>query len=68
MADFCKQCSLEMFGEDFRELAHLMDESKYDTENGWGAGVLCEGCGPTVVDYEGVCHAENCLKEHGKKS
>ena len=64
MADFCKQCSTELFGEDFHDLAHLMDEDKYDTKHGWGAGVLCEGCGPTTVDYEGKCFADNCLKKH----
>ena len=46
MADFCKECSEELFGEDFGDLAKiaLPDGEAY---------VLCEGCGYIVVDREG---------------
>jgi hypothetical protein len=65
MADFCKQCSIDIFGKDFRELAGLGDGSELKEDEGWMA--LCEGCGPTVVDDDGRCISVNCMKEHGKK-
>ena len=46
MADFCKDCSLKMFGEDFRELAGLCKEDECCV-------ALCEGCGFIYVDFEG---------------
>lgn len=52
MADFCKQCSIEMFGEDFRELADLSTEE--DTKNGLFCYALCENCGTIQVDHEGI--------------
>lgn len=54
MADFCKQCSEEMFGEDFGDLRGL--SGPHDTH------VICEGCGPTVVDAEGRCIGGACPK------
>lgn len=51
MADFCKQCSIEMFGEDHGDLADLISEEK--VKLGFGASVLCEGCGFILVDHEG---------------
>ena len=53
MADFCQQCSLAMFGKDFEDMANLGDHR--DLKPGWGYQVLCEGCGPTLVDDEGKC-------------
>ena len=47
MADFCKECSIEMFNEDFRELAGIVPE-------GQTALVICEGCGFIRVDHNGV--------------
>lgn len=58
MADFCKQCSEELFGEDFADFAGTCDRGAHTT-------VLCEGCGVSVVDYTGTCTSTNCLKEHG---
>lgn len=66
MADFCKQCSEEMFGKDFRDLAELMNKEEY-TE-GFGAAALCEGCGDIVVDYNGVCVCDWCEKHGERKS
>jgi hypothetical protein len=57
MADFCKQCSVEMFGEDFGDLANLCAE-------GQRAHVICEGCGFTVVDKDGICVSDMCLSQH----
>ncbi len=60
MADFCRQCSIDLFGKDFRELSGLV--SSEDWELGYGALVICEGCGPVIVDIEGSCVSEDCLK------
>lgn len=48
MADFCRQCSIELFGEDFKDLAGLCKEGEVVT-------VICEGCGYTTVDCDGNC-------------
>jgi hypothetical protein len=64
VADFCKQCSLDHFGEDFKELAGLSTEE--DTKNGRYALTICEGCGPVLVDHNGVCVSKDCLENgHG---
>ena len=66
MAEFCRQCSIELFGKDFGEAAR---PGKPDPEPGYGWGFLCEGCGFTVVNKEGECIATHCSihgmeKEH----
>jgi hypothetical protein len=43
MSDFCKQCSIKIFKEDFKDLAGL----------GQRAEVLCEECGPIFVNMDG---------------
>ena len=58
MADFCKQCSLEIFLEDFGDLRGLGDGTPLPPGHGWSA--LCENCGPIVVDDEGNCISDNC--------
>lgn len=60
MADFCKQCSIKLFGEDFGDLSDLLED-----DDNW-ADVLCEGCGRTRVDRAGKCIGQ-CLKNHGEK-
>ena len=57
MADFCKQCSEEMFDRDFKELA-------ITNKNVERIYTICEGCGCTVVDRDGVCIG-TCLLKHG---
>lgn len=60
MADFCKQCSIDMFGRDYGDLARIANK------NG-RAMVLCEGCGGNrIVSRNGTCVSETCLKQHGK--
>ena len=59
MADYCKQCSIGNFGQDFEELAKLLPEEKYTSEI--GALALCECCGPIVVDYEGARMSKDFL-------
>jgi len=67
MADFCKACSIELFGKDFE------DHKGITTEQMWkelhAVTVICEGCGPIQVDPEGNCVSKDCLcskkKGHG---
>ena len=63
MADFCKQCSIELFGGDLGNLAKLSNED--DTKQELFCIVLCEGCGPCQVDHTGRCISKDCLKKHG---
>lgn len=52
MADFCKECSIEIFGEDFKDLANI--NTPEDSDKKLYAYVLCEGCGPILVDHTGT--------------
>lgn len=61
MADFCKQCSLDLFGVDFNELANIT--SVDDWVLGKACCVICEGCGPIQVDPKGNCISD-CLEKH----
>jgi hypothetical protein len=63
MADFCKQCSEDLFGEDFGDLANLPEPDA----NGY-SNVICEGCGMAKVDAKGVCWSKTCLKRHGMEN
>jgi hypothetical protein len=47
MADFCKECSIELFGYDAKELASLCEVDEY-------VHVMCEGCGPIMVNSLGI--------------
>lgn len=62
MADFCRQCSIDHFGRDFRELADFT--SIEENEKGIFANVLCEGCGFIQVDAEGNCVTKGCVGNH----
>lgn len=63
MAEFCKQCSIELFGEDYKELKDIT--SQKDWEDGKACVVICEGCGFIQVDPKGRCISKDCLKMHG---
>jgi len=63
MADFCKLCSEDNFGEDFGDMANITKPE--DTANGRYATVLCEGCGDCQVDHTGTCISPDCLERHG---
>lgn len=52
MADFCMECSIENFGKDCRDLANL-GKPLTELKPGHGYRVLCEGCGPILVDDDG---------------
>lgn len=58
MADFCQQASMELFDDDFGDLRGLCRE-------GYFVDVLCEDCGFSMVDYEGVCQGGEYCK-HGR--
>ena len=64
MADFCSQCSEDVYGKDFGDMKGLSTEE--DTVDGKYAVVLCEGCGPCQVDHTGKCISIDCFKKHGK--
>jgi hypothetical protein len=46
VADFCKKCSIQIFGEDYGDMKGLCKEDEC-------AAVLCEGCGFIYVDCNG---------------
>lgn len=56
MADFCTQCSVHLGAP--RGWSDFTEEPYYPIE------VLCEGCGPTIVDSSGRCISTNCLIDH----
>ncbi len=64
MADFCKQCALNIFGEDSGDFAGISKAE--DTANHTYALVICEGCGATQVDHEGRCVCDDCLEKGHK--
>lgn len=64
MSSYCKACSEEIFGEDFRELANITKKEEW--ENGKAAVVICEGCGAIQIDPEGNCASFDCDKKGQK--
>ena len=65
MADFCQQCSIDIFGKDTEDMKGLSTEEDTKKELFWP--VLCEDCGPTHVDHLGRCISPYCSKQHGIK-
>jgi hypothetical protein len=59
MADFCQACGVDVWGRDMKDLAGLVTPA--DVLAGKVAAVLCEGCGPTLVDEHGRCLHDDCL-------
>jgi hypothetical protein len=51
---FCKACSVDTFGKDFRDLAGQVPEDDVGTD-------LCEGCGAIFVNHDGDCLSTDCL-------
>ena len=60
MADFCKQCSMDIFGEDFKDLSGLTKEEDWQQHK--AVATICEGCGLIQVDPDGNCVTTACLK------
>lgn len=64
MADFCQQCSEELFDRDYNDLANLGDLN-VPLQEGEGYPVICEGCGFIRVDRAGQCLGDDdCLRKH----
>lgn len=61
MADFCKQCSIDIFGEDFGDMKGITSQETWDNKR--ANIVLCEDCGTIQVDPKGNC-VSDCLKHH----
>lgn len=59
MADFCKQCSLAVFNQDFGDFASIVTEEEFTNKFLVGI-VLCENCGPIEVNHLGECVSEKC--------
>jgi hypothetical protein len=64
MADFCAQCSIDMFGKDYGDLRGITTSE--DVEAGLYAVVICEGCGHIQVDVDGHCITGDCLRKGHK--
>jgi hypothetical protein len=66
MADFCAQCSVELFGVDGGNFAGVGKDIMLEE----GEGILywvCEGCGSSIFDHAGQCIDKvACHKEHYK--
>ena len=62
MADFCKQCSIDVFQEDFGDMKGVTKVEHWEV--GLANQVLCEGCGIIQVNPEGSCVSSNCIKKH----
>ena len=54
MAEYCRQCSMELFGEDRCDLVSPQGQR----------AEVCAGCGLTIVDCNGTCLGD-CGKHHG---
>jgi hypothetical protein len=59
VADFCKQCSIDLFGEDTGDLRGITTPEAW--AEGRAAVVICEGCGFIQVDPDGNCVSKDCL-------
>lgn len=52
MSDLCSECSIKKYGFDGEDLAGLT--SWWDTYRKRYPAVVCEACGPILVDHRGV--------------
>jgi hypothetical protein len=60
MADFCLACHTQLFGKGECGLAALVTEEEWS--RGYAGAAFCEGCGSILVDPEGNCISEYCLR------
>lgn len=63
MANFCSQCSIELFGADMKDLAGLT-KPKHMLQGKYARG-LCEDCGDIQVNAKGEC-LSHCEKDHAR--
>ena len=55
MADFCYDCTEELFGQQYaknNDMAGIVSREEHE-QHGMTAKVLCEGCGLIEVDHRG---------------
>tara|TARA_R100000005_G_C4851467_1_gene117602 strand:- start:321 stop:506 length:186 start_codon:yes stop_codon:yes gene_type:complete len=55
VADFCYDCTEELFGQHYapkNDMRNIVSQKEYQ-EHGITANVLCEGCGFIEVDHLG---------------
>jgi len=62
MANFCKQCSIELFGKDSEDLKGITSQEDWKQEK--AAVVICEGCNIIQVDPDGKCIPQDRLRNH----
>lgn len=66
MAEFCWQCHLEHGFTGKGEDNDFFDPASKDHPDGPYRLMLCEGCGPIQVDWQGKCVSEDCMRNgHG---
>lgn len=58
MGDYCKSCSIDLWGKDHKELAGI--STKADTDKGMFAPEICENCGHILVNHLGECVTLEC--------
>jgi len=58
MGDYCKSCSIKLWGKDHKELAGI--STKADTDKGMFAPEICENCGHILVNHLGECVTLEC--------
>lgn len=63
MADFCRQCTIEYFGEENADKNDCKGLQEAELDETHEIAVLCEGCGITGVNSKGECNG-NCYKGH----
>lgn len=61
MADFCQQCSIAFFGEDFGGMKGLGNGKPFAPDRRYF--VFCESCGPVFVDDNGRCCSIDCAEQ-----
>lgn len=68
MAEFCYQCTQDHFGDGNKNNFKDLTTTK-DTKEGLYLTALCEGCGITQVDHNGMCihHEIDCLVASDEK-
>jgi hypothetical protein len=68
MADFCAQCWPEAWGDpaEIGKPAGFNDFIDEGCPEGSVMSALCEGCGPTLVDRDGVCRYA-CAENHAPR-
>ena len=69
MADFCYDCTEELFGQQYakdNDMASIVSREEYE-QHGITAKVLCEGCGFIEVDHIGKRLENARISSNNKK-